>query len=94
MTYLSGLLMAGMRKSSQILIFLNIQKALDAGIKFYLSDNGVVLTEGDERGFLSIEFFDRVEDAKTRKAVEGWKGSGRIVNEAAVLDTDVGIIDK
>lgn len=63
-----------MRKSSQILIFINVQKTLDAGIKFHLSDNGVVLTEGDERGYLKTEFFDRVEDAKTKKAVEGWEG--------------------
>jgi 2'-phosphotransferase len=64
-----------MRKSSQILIFINVQKALDAGIEFHLSDNGVVLTEGDERGYLKTEFFARVEDAKTKKAVEGWEGS-------------------
>jgi 2'-phosphotransferase len=53
----------GMRKSSQILIYIDLPKALDAGIKFYLSSNGVVLTEGDERGFLSPEFFLRVENA-------------------------------
>ena len=52
----------GMRRSSQILIFIDVQKALAAGIKFFLSDNGVVLTEGDERGFLNPEFFERVED--------------------------------
>jgi 2'-phosphotransferase len=63
-----------MRKSSQILIFVNVRKALDAGIKFHLSDNGVVLTEGDETGYLKPEFFERVEDAKTKKAVEGWEG--------------------
>lgn len=62
-----------MRKSSQILIFINVQKALDAGIKFELSDNGVVLTEGDETGYLRREFFDRVEDAKMRKALDGWE---------------------
>ncbi|KAG8215074.1 KptA family-domain-containing protein, partial [Butyriboletus roseoflavus] len=54
---------SGMRNSSQILIFVNVQKALDAGIKFYLSANGVVLTEGSGNGFLSPEFFLRVEKA-------------------------------
>ena len=62
----------GMRKSSQILIFVNVQKALDAGIQFYLSANGVVLTEGDGSGFLSTEFFQRVENAD-RTPVQGWE---------------------
>ena len=53
-----------MRASSQILIFINLQKALDAGIKFFLSDNGVILTEGDGEGFLRPEFFEKVENAK------------------------------
>ena len=59
-----------MRTSSQILIFINLQKALDAGIKFFLSDNGVILTEGDDEGLLKPEFFERVEDAK-RQVVTG-----------------------
>lgn len=62
-----------MRKSSQILIFIDVEKALAAGIKFYLSTNGVVLTEGDERGYLAPEFFKRVEDAK-RVPLSGWDG--------------------
>ncbi|KAF9442254.1 hypothetical protein P691DRAFT_779493 [Macrolepiota fuliginosa MF-IS2] len=74
---------SGMRRSSQILIFIHVQKALDAGIKFYLSDNGVVLTEGDETGYLKTKFFDRVEIAKTRIAVDGWEG-GRETDNPAV----------
>lgn len=60
-----------MRQSSQILIYVDVQKALDAGIKFFLSSNGVVLTEGDERGFLSPEYFARVETVKG-EALPGW----------------------
>lgn len=59
--------------SSQIFIFINVQKALDAGIKFFLSDNGVVLTAGDHDGLLKPEFFDRVENTK-RVALPGWEG--------------------
>lgn len=47
-----------------------------------MSDNGVVFTDGDEREYLKMEVFDRVEDARTRKAIEGWEGSGEIVDEA------------
>lgn len=67
----------GMRSSSSILIFVDIQKALAAGIRFYLSDNGVVLTDGDEKGFLSPQFFARVETAK-REPLPGWEGAGPI----------------
>ena len=62
-----------MRNSSQILIFIDIQKALDAGVKLYLSTNGVVLTEGDEQGYLRPQFFSRVE-TPDRKPLPGWDG--------------------
>lgn len=58
---------SGMRKSSLILIYIDIHAALAAGIKFFLSENGVILTEGDEKGCLSYEFFKRVESRK-----QGW----------------------
>ncbi|EJF64054.1 hypothetical protein DICSQDRAFT_125141 [Dichomitus squalens LYAD-421 SS1] len=64
---------SGMRSSSQILIFIDVQKAIDAGIKFYLSANGVILTEGDEKGFLHPEFFSRVQTADG-KPLTGWDG--------------------
>jgi 2'-phosphotransferase len=54
-----------MRKSSQILIFVDVQ-------------NGVVLTEG-EQGFLSPTYFQRVEFAKDRSPVPGWEGIGPVV---------------
>ncbi len=60
-----------MRQSAQVLIYIDTQKALKAGIRFFLSENGVVLTEGDVRGFLSPEYFLRVEDRKGR-AIPGW----------------------
>ncbi|KAJ3745795.1 KptA family-domain-containing protein [Lentinula detonsa] len=63
---------SGMRKSCDIFIFINIPKALTAGIKFFLSDNGVVLTEGNDKGFLGPEFFLSVQNAK-REALAGWE---------------------
>lgn len=72
----SGVL-SGMRNSSQVLIFIDVQKAIDAGIKFYLSENGVVLTEGDANGVLGPQFFQRVEYAD-RTPIPGWEGSGPV----------------
>ncbi|KAF2712964.1 hypothetical protein K504DRAFT_487504 [Pleomassaria siparia CBS 279.74] len=56
---------SGMRNSSTILIYVDIRAAMQAGVKFYLSDNGVVLTEGNDEGFLPYNFFKRVESRKT-----------------------------
>jgi len=61
-----------MRESAQVLIYIDMQKALEAGILFFLSENGVVLTEGDVRGFLSPEYFLRVEDRKGSRPISGW----------------------
>jgi len=62
---------SGMRNSAQVLIYIDLPKALDAGITFFLSENGVVLTEGDERGFLSPEYFLQVEDRQSG-LIPGW----------------------
>lgn len=55
-----------MRESAQVLIYIDVQKALVAGFSFSLSENGVVLTEGDERGYLPPKYFLRVEDRQGR----------------------------
>jgi 2'-phosphotransferase len=79
----------GLRKSAQILIFIDIPKALDAGIKFFLSDNGVVLTEGDASGILKSEFFSRVENRR-RAPLPGWEGSGPIDSKAVEAPVSTG----
>jgi len=68
-----GNVVSGMRNSSQILVYIDVDKAISAGIKFFLSANGVVLTAGDERGYLAPQFFSRVEDAKG-VPLPGWEG--------------------
>ncbi|KAF7314317.1 Trna phosphotransferase 1 [Mycena kentingensis (nom. inval.)] len=73
---------SGMRKSSQVLIFVDVERALADGVKFSLSDNGVVLTEGDDRGFLATKYFSRVETAK-RVPVPGWEGDPNPESPAA-----------
>jgi hypothetical protein len=72
----------GMRNSAQVLIYIDVQKALDAGITFSLSENGVVLTEGDVRGFLSPEYFLRVEDRQS-----GPLSSARKPSEATDIES-------
>ncbi|KAJ7095844.1 KptA family-domain-containing protein [Mycena belliarum] len=55
--------MIGVRGSSQIFIFIDVERALDQGITFFLSNNGVILTEGDEQGMLG-----------PRVHITGWEG--------------------
>jgi hypothetical protein len=62
-----------MRNTSDILIHIDLERALAAGIKFFLSTNGVVLTEGDASGFLPPTYFSRVENRKG-EALPGWEG--------------------
>lgn len=77
-----------MRSSSQILIYVDVQKALDAGIKFCISANGVVLTEGDERGFLPAQFFSRVETANGAP-LPGWDGPRSSLPDAPVKSAEI-----
>lgn len=58
--------MPGMRTGSEVMIYIDVAKAMESGLKFYLSANGVILTEGDSEGFVLREFFQKVE----RKGVE------------------------
>ncbi|KAL1940770.1 hypothetical protein VTO73DRAFT_7811 [Trametes versicolor] len=84
---------SGMRSSSQILIYVDVQKALDAGIKFYISANGVVLTEGDERGFVPPQFFSRIETANGAP-LPGWDGPRSSLPDAPANSAEIGQLTK
>lgn len=65
---------SGMRRSSRILIYVDVEKAMNEDIPFYESRNGVILTPGDQSGFLSPRFFKKVEKVtETTTGVAGWK---------------------
>ncbi|RKF61209.1 tRNA 2'-phosphotransferase 1 [Erysiphe neolycopersici] len=51
---------SGMRKDAELLIYINIRASIEDGILWWLSDNGVVLTEGDDKGLLPLKYFKRV----------------------------------
>ena len=60
---------SGMRNSSSILVYVDIEKALKAGLKFWKSQNGVILSDGNKEGIISTEFFELVEDRKKGKVL-------------------------
>ncbi len=56
---------SGMRSDAEILIYVDIKKSLeDGGVLWWLSENGVVLTEGDENGILETKYWKKVEGRK------------------------------
>jgi 2'-phosphotransferase len=56
---------SGMRKSCEVYIFIDGSKCAESQIKFYRSDNGVILSAGEKDGILPQKYFSKVVDAKT-----------------------------
>ncbi|BBN13043.1 2'-phosphotransferase [Marchantia polymorpha subsp. ruderalis] len=57
---------SGMRSTSEVLIYLDVSKALKDGMKLYVSENGVVLTEGFQ-GVVPPEYFKDIVQLPLRK---------------------------
>lgn len=55
---------SGMRADAELLIEVDVERSLQAGDKWWLSANGVVLTEGGEDRVLSSQFFKSVTGRK------------------------------
>ncbi|KAJ6840540.1 tRNA 2'-phosphotransferase 1-like [Iris pallida] len=53
-----GDVISGMRRNVNVLIFLDVRKALQEGMKLYISDNKVILTEGFD-GVVPVRFLRR-----------------------------------
>ena len=52
---------SGIRKSCDVFIYIDVARALQDGIKFYRSSNGVILTAGVD-GVLHRQYFSKVVD--------------------------------
>lgn len=55
-----GEVISGMRRSANILIYLDVSKALQDGMKLYISENKVILTEGFD-GVVPVKYFEKIE---------------------------------
>ena len=68
---------SGMRANATVLIWVSVARSIEhGGLKWWRSDNGVVLTEGDAHGNVSMDWFERVEAKGTgeklwTRAVDG-----------------------
>mmetsp|Transcript_1103 Transcript_1103/g.1740 ORF Transcript_1103/g.1740 Transcript_1103/m.1740 type:complete len:211 (-) Transcript_1103:476-1108(-) len=56
---------SGMRKSAQVLIYLDLEKVHEEGLPLFRSENNVLLSPGLENGIIPCSFFSKVIDRKT-----------------------------
>ncbi|KAK1559524.1 hypothetical protein Q3G72_015365 [Acer saccharum] len=58
-----GEVISGMRRDINVLIFLDVRKALEDGMKLYISENKVILTEGFD-GAVPVKYLEKIESKK------------------------------
>ncbi|XP_047314791.1 tRNA 2'-phosphotransferase 1-like [Impatiens glandulifera] len=63
-----GEVVSGMRRDVNVLIFLDVEKALRDGMKLYISDNKVILTEGFE-GVVPPNYFQKIQSWPDTKPI-------------------------
>jgi len=55
-----GDVISGVREDCEVVMHLNVASVLAAGLELFRSANGVLLSPGDARGIISLEFFENV----------------------------------
>ncbi|CAF1418358.1 unnamed protein product [Adineta ricciae] len=55
---------SGMRASADLYIYIDMEKALNDGLKFFVSSNNVILSPGNENGCIPTRYFRLVEDRR------------------------------
>ncbi|XP_039129626.1 tRNA 2'-phosphotransferase 1-like [Dioscorea cayenensis subsp. rotundata] len=63
-----GQIISGMRRDVNVLVFLDVRMALEEGMKLYISDNKVILTEGFD-GVVPVKFFEKIETWPGRQPI-------------------------
>ncbi|GFP95003.1 tRNA 2'-phosphotransferase 1 [Phtheirospermum japonicum] len=63
-----GEVISGMRRDVNVIIFLDVRKALEEGMKLYISDNKVILTEGFD-GAVPVKYFQKIESWPKREPI-------------------------
>ena len=71
---------SGFRASCEVLIYIDIMKAIKDGFKFFVSPNNVVLCAGDREGTLPVDYFLKVLDRKSGQDLLKSKSTGKSVN--------------
>lgn len=62
--------LSGMRRDASVLVWVDVGRSMDVGrLKWWRSENGVVLTEGDDRGLVRLEFVTRAVQRATGQVI-------------------------
>ncbi|CAG8959148.1 hypothetical protein HYFRA_00013011 [Hymenoscyphus fraxineus] len=70
---------SGMRGDAELLIYIDIKKSLEDGkTLWWISENGVVLTEGDENGVLSTKYWKKVVGRREAECGVLWQDGERL----------------
>jgi len=74
---------SGMRRDAHLLFYIDLSKALAAGIPFWRSENEVVLSEGDTEkgGLLGMEYVEKVVDIGSAGLGVIWEQGKGMVKE-------------
>ena len=72
---------SGMRSTSSILVYIDLPYALSSGLRFYRSENGVLLCAGEaDTGVIPLQFFERVEERRDGHGI--LMRNGQVVKES------------
>lgn len=83
---------SGMRGDAELVIFVDVKKAMSKGLKFWISENGVILSEGDDKGFMATEFWGRVTDRRSGEVI--WDKDAGLLKELKDLGEGRAVIGK
>jgi 2'-phosphotransferase len=70
---------SGMRRDAELVLEIDLESSLKDGLKWWQSDNGVVLTEGDENGLVSAKYFKLVTGRSVDVGVL-WKDGEKVAD--------------
>ncbi|KAF4625690.1 hypothetical protein G7Y89_g12473 [Cudoniella acicularis] len=77
---------SGMRKDAELLIYVDIRKSLEDGkTLWWISENGVVLTEGDDSGVLSTDYWKKVVGRNEKAVGVLWEDGEEVAELPASL---------
>lgn len=61
---------SGVRANTQILVYIDLPKAIQDGYRFFLSDNGVILCDGGKEGILPPKYITQVISTSTDQPLD------------------------
>ena len=70
---------SGMRRASEVLVYVDADAAMRGGLVFYRSANGVILTAGDSRGCVPLAFVSRAVRASDGSTLRRCRGGATLV---------------